>query len=85
MYYLISMYHPRDISKTFFEMKKIMVHFSKDGGKTTYFEIEKEKLLKFFISIFFDNKVNNNVMLNNISSKLQKEINEFKMKMIYFP
>ena len=95
MYYMISMYHSRDISKsiyfyfakhlkiknnvkTFFDLKEIMLLLDKNGGKTTYLESEKEKLRKFFKSLFFVNKVGNKVMHNNISSKLQKEINEMK-------
>ena len=95
MYYLISMYHSRDMSKSiyfyfakhlniknhekpFFDLKEIMEYLAKNGGKTTYSENEKEKFRKFFKSLFFVNNVNNKVMHNNISSKLQKEINEFK-------
>ena len=95
MYYQISMYHSRDISKNiyyyfakhlnipnhhkpFFDLVDIMEYIKKDGKKTIYSENEKEKLRKFFKSIFFVNKVNNRTMHNNLTSNLQNNINEYK-------
>ena len=97
MYYQISMYHSRDISKNiyyyfakhlnipnhqkpFHDLVDIMDYLKKDGNTTIYSKNEKEKLRKFFKSIFFVNKVNNRTMHNNLTTNLQNDINKYKTK-----
>ena len=96
MYYQISMYQSRDISKSiyyyfvkhlnipnaekpFFDLKEIMEYLNKsDDGK--YSQEDKKKLIKFFKSLFFINKVHNKILHHNLTTKVQQTINQIKDK-----
>lgn len=94
MFYQISMYQSRDISKSIYffftqylniknEPKpffdlKNIMQYLKGDDVTKFSQKEKKILSKFFKSLFFVNKVNNKILHRNMDSITQKAINDMK-------
>lgn len=79
-YYFAKELNIKNQEKPFFDLKEIMHYLKNNQDQTKYSKEEKTNLRKFFKILFFVNKVNSRALHNNLPTRLQNEINEYKTK-----